>query len=196
MCVRRHLDPDSAISENAPVSSRTGSPGLLAAPTATFRIPRELSRRDATHRECEASKWRGASFGYSVSGAEETEGGGTLSPVKLRNIPREILQPVRAGSSGTIPHLAGAERPRHIANNEDRWRGLWRPDTVPRLLIGRINQRFHPAASRFSPLSSCRFSLFVSRNERETSPDLRRALDLYFRRWWRFWRVFPSLVMS
>lgn len=93
-----------------------------------------------------AGCWEGGrQVGAGAGAGAGTGAGGTLSPVKLRNIPREILQPVRAGSSGTILHLA-RRRPRHVANNEDRWHGLWRPDTVPRLLIGRINQRFHRAA--------------------------------------------------
>lgn len=107
-----------------------------------------------------------ALFQWQEDGRKVGGGRGvTLSPVKLRNIPREILQLVCAGSSGTISHFA--ERPRHVANNEDRWRGLWRPDTVPRLLIGRINQRFHPVASHLFFPSSCRFPLFVSRSERD-----------------------------
>lgn len=70
------------------------------------------------------------------------------------------------GSSGTIlgTILAGRGR-RYVANNEDRWRGLWRPDTVPHLLIRRINQRFHPARCLI-PSLSLSFSFFYRSSSR------------------------------
>lgn len=90
-------------------------PGLPAAPTrkATFQIPRELSRRVATRRTENAERRSDAarrSDARCRGHERRRRRRGTLSPVKLRNIPREILQPARAGSSGTIPHLAQSGR--------------------------------------------------------------------------------------
>lgn len=88
-------------------------PGLLAAPTGKGDISNIsgtlASRRDAPRmRSVEVTRRvaRMLSFGVGGTKVAGARGGSTLSPVKLRNIPREILQPVRAGSSGTIPHLA------------------------------------------------------------------------------------------
>lgn len=108
-----------------------------------------LSHRDAPG----TSKWRGASFGCLRAG-ETARQGTPFHPLNYKISHGKFFSPPRARARAPeVRAPSRTERPRHIANNEDRWRGLWRPDTVPRLLIGRINQRFHPAASHLPPLS-------------------------------------------
>lgn len=80
-----------------------------------FRIPRANSRvatrRDAPEMQSVEVTRRVARMpSFEVGG--RAEGSGTLSPVKLRNIPREILQPARARKFGAprVPHLARSDR--------------------------------------------------------------------------------------
>lgn len=116
---------------------------------------RVTSRRDAL-RPVSSS---GCSLSVSANETDDGKEGGTLSPVKLRNIPREILQPVRRAEVRASSPQRCAEAARTTKIDDG---GLRLPDTVPHLLIRRINQRFHSAASHrhllllFSPL----FSLF------------------------------------
>lgn len=82
--------------------------------------PRMQRRRDAVRRDAT----RRASSGCSLSvSAKKTGGegrGGTLSPVKLRNIPREILQFVRRAEVRASCRNAARQTPRRVVNNEDR----------------------------------------------------------------------------
>jgi len=141
-----------------------------------------------------------ALFQWQEDGREVGRSRGvTLSPVKLRNIPREILQPVRAGSSGTISHFA--ERLCHVANNEDRWRGL--------LAAGYCSASSYRAHK--STIPSCRilplfslvlslFPLFVSKSERDLLALIfssrPRSTSSTSGWWWGFWHVFLSLVLN
>jgi len=107
-------------------------------------------------------------------GPERLPFGAPFHPLNYEISHGKFFSP-RAGSS-RIPSCRRRGRVRSGATKIDDG-GLRRPDTVPHLLIERINQRFHPPAPRYASsfLPSSLFPLPPFRDPRRRSQRCRSA---------------------
>jgi len=110
-------------------------------------------------------------------GPERLPFGAPFHPLNYEISHGKFFSP-RAGSS-RIPSCRRHGRVRPGATKIDDGEPR-RPDTVPRLLIERINQRFHPPAPRHPP-SFLPSSLFPLPPSRKRSSSI-ATLSVYFRR--------------